>query len=388
MKKQNAILKENLRLREEVERITRHDLKTPLNAVLSVPKLLIEEGGLSENQVEMLQMVEESGYRMLEIINNSLDLYKMETGAYKYNPVPVDLLGLVRQIHGETRGIMQGKGLKLALWLNSKKADEDSKFLVAGEEMLCYSMLANLIKNAVEASPANEVITIRLDDTKVPMVAIHNQGVVPEEIRNRFFEKYVTSGKKDGTGLGTYSAALIAKTLGGNIAFVTAEEAGTTIFLKFLKVTEVSAPPQAAPEPTQRPAAAAVPTVPKKPARILVADDYSNMRRTIIGILQQMGFSTFREAWDGLRAKQILDSDTVDLVISDWNMPEMTGMELLSYVRSSDRLKHIPFIIISGEAQQDNIIEAGRRKVSGYIIKPFSADVLKKTVEKHLSPGE
>ncbi|MBF0530333.1 MAG: response regulator, partial [Deltaproteobacteria bacterium] len=139
LKEQYAILQENVRLRDEVERISRHDLKTPLNAVISVPNLLIEEGGLSPNQVEMLQMLEESGYRMLEIINSSLDLYKMETGAYQMNPVPVDILKLIRQIHGETREMIRSKQLTLAILVRKQEAGPDDKFLVAGEEMLCYS---------------------------------------------------------------------------------------------------------------------------------------------------------------------------------------------------------------------------------------------------------
>ena len=150
---QNEVLTENIRLREEVERISRHDLKTPLNSVIAVPRLLIDEGGLSANQVDLLQMLEESGYRMLEIVNSSLDLYKMETGAYVPNPRPVDLCGLVEHIRGETRDIIRTKNLETSILIGTKPVGPDDEFLAAGEEMLCYSMLANLIKNAVEAAP-------------------------------------------------------------------------------------------------------------------------------------------------------------------------------------------------------------------------------------------
>ncbi|MBF0530334.1 MAG: response regulator [Deltaproteobacteria bacterium] len=141
--------------------------------------------------------------------------------------------------------------------------------------------------------------------------------------------------------------------------------------------------PTAAKVPPTRSAQAVTPSPPsRKNCKVLIADDYLSMRRTIIGILKQMGFTLFTEAEDGLMAKSILDSQKIDLVISDWNMPNMTGIELLSHVRSSTTLRDIPFLIISGEAQQQNVIEAAKKKVSEYIIKPFPADTLKRKLDK------
>ena len=230
---QNAILRENIRLREDVERMTRHDLKTPLNAFINVPGLVIAEGGLSESQIELLQVLEESAYHMLNMINSSLNLYKMETGTYPLQCTPVNLLKSIVQIRSELHEMIKQKEVSLLIWLNGKKANVTDQFLVAGEELLCYSMLANLVKNAVEASPKRGTISIMLDNVGDPTVSIHNMGAVPIEIRDRFSEKYATSGKATGTGLGVYSAALIAKTLGGQIDFETSEEAGTTLHIRF-----------------------------------------------------------------------------------------------------------------------------------------------------------
>ncbi|MBT7891435.1 MAG: ATP-binding protein, partial [Deltaproteobacteria bacterium] len=96
----------------------------------------------------------------------------------------------------------------------------------------CYSMLANLIKNAVEASPEGESISINVDKKESAIVSIHNKGVVPEEIGDKFFEKFTTSGKTTGTGLGTYSAKLIAEFQKGQIGMTTSEEHGTTITIR------------------------------------------------------------------------------------------------------------------------------------------------------------
>jgi signal transduction histidine kinase len=93
-------------------------------------------------------------------------------------------------------------------------------------------MMANLIKNAAEASSEGEQITISLKNSDFAEIRIHNKGSVPEEIRDTFFDKYVTSGKSGGTGLGTYSASLISKVLGGSIGLDTSDEDGTTISLR------------------------------------------------------------------------------------------------------------------------------------------------------------
>jgi len=99
--------------------------------------------------------------------------------------------------------------------------------------MLCYSMLANLIKNAVEAAPAGSRVAVTLSLCGDGLaVAIHNDGIVPPDIRDRFFEKYVTHGKTKGTGLGTYSAKLIARTHGGDIGLETSDDAGTTVTVR------------------------------------------------------------------------------------------------------------------------------------------------------------
>lgn len=380
LKDQNALLRENIRLRDEVERIARHDIKTPLNAVISLPGILIQDGNVTESQIETLRMIEASAYRILEIVNSSLDLHKMETGTYRLHPIPVDLLKLLKQIRGETAEMLMAKDLRTEFMLGERKAAPGDRFWVAGEEMLCYSMLANLIKNAIEASPQGGTVTVTLEASNLPTAAIHNSGAVPVEIRDRFFEKYVTFGKESGTGLGTYSAALMARTMGGEIGFETSEETGSTLFVKFMAQGKARDE-----EPAVRPGDS-VPT-PAKPSRlpggdfhVLVVDDYRNMRRILIRMLEQMGFTSFYEAENGMAALQILEKERIDLLISDWNMPKMTGIDLLSSVRGKTEWEGIPFLIISGEAQQENILEAAKRRVSDYIVKPFSAHTLKNKI--------
>lgn len=116
--------------------------------------------------------------------------------------------------------------------------------------------------------------------------------------------------------------------------------------------------------------------------RILIVDDFSTMRRIVRNILRQLGMNNVVEADDGTTAWDTLNREKIDFIVSDWNMPKMTGIELLRKVRSSEEFADIPFLMVTAEAQQENIIEAVQAKVSNYIVKPFTADTLKQKIDK------
>jgi len=116
--------------------------------------------------------------------------------------------------------------------------------------------------------------------------------------------------------------------------------------------------------------------------RVLIVDDFSTMRRIIKNILRQLGFNNIIEADDGTAAWEVLTKDQVDFIISDWNMPQMTGIELLRKVRASEEFGDLPFLMVTAEAQQENIIEAVQAKVSNYIVKPFTAETLVQKINK------
>jgi len=120
--------------------------------------------------------------------------------------------------------------------------------------------------------------------------------------------------------------------------------------------------------------------------KVLVVDDFATMRRIVKNILTQLGFTSIVEADDGSTAIKLLKEDSsIDMVVSDWNMPEMTGLELLKAVRSDPDLADMPFIMVTAEAQQENIIQAVKAKVSQYIVKPFTAETLGEKIDKIFS---
>ncbi len=118
--------------------------------------------------------------------------------------------------------------------------------------------------------------------------------------------------------------------------------------------------------------------------KILVVDDFATMRKVIRNLLKQGGYENIVEAEDGVTALRTLKSQKIDLIISDWNMPNMTGLELLKAVRADEDLKATPFLMVTAEALQDNVIAAVKAGVSNYIVKPFTAEVLSEKIKKIL----
>lgn len=116
--------------------------------------------------------------------------------------------------------------------------------------------------------------------------------------------------------------------------------------------------------------------------KVLVVDDFATMRRIVKNILKQIGFTNILEAEDGKSALKMLQSDKFDLIMCDWNMPEMPGIELLGKVRADEQLKGIPFVMVTAEAQKENIIEAVKAGVNSYIVKPFTAEIVEQKLKK------
>ncbi len=116
--------------------------------------------------------------------------------------------------------------------------------------------------------------------------------------------------------------------------------------------------------------------------KFLVVDDFSTMRRIVRNLLKELGFTNVQEAEDGVDALQKLSAGDFDFVVSDWNMPNMTGIELLRKVSSDPALKHLPVLMVTAEAKRENIIEAAQAGASGYIVKPFTAATLDEKLKK------
>jgi two-component system sensor histidine kinase/response regulator len=236
LEEQNMALIEAAQLREDVERIMQHDLKGPLTTIIGMPTLLLNKENITAQQKETLKLIKDAGYLMLGMINRSLDLYKMEVGSYRYKPQQFDLLPLLSKVFAESANLATAYGITIQLCIDGHGVVAGDTFPVVGEELLCHTMLSNLLRNAVEASAEGGVVVVDLGiEAGCPLVRLQNSGAVPMEIRDNFFSKYSTSGKDSGTGLGTYSALLAARVQGGDILLDTSDASSTTVIVKFSK---------------------------------------------------------------------------------------------------------------------------------------------------------
>jgi two-component system, chemotaxis family, chemotaxis protein CheY len=119
-----------------------------------------------------------------------------------------------------------------------------------------------------------------------------------------------------------------------------------------------------------------------KNIKILIVDDFSTMRRIIKNLLRELGYNNTQEADDGLTALPMLKQGSFDLLVTDWNMPGMQGIDLLKAVRADEKLKAMPVLMVTAEQKKEQIIEAAKAGVNGYIVKPFTAATLKEKLDK------
>lgn len=122
--------------------------------------------------------------------------------------------------------------------------------------------------------------------------------------------------------------------------------------------------------------------MPDKNMKFLVVDDFSTMRRIVRNLLKELGFTNVDEAEDGVIALQKLKTGNFEFVVSDWNMPNMTGIELLQAIRADATLKHLPVMMVTAEAKKENIIAAAQAGANGYVVKPFTAATLEEKLNK------
>lgn len=216
------------RLREDVEHIMRHDIKGPLAGVVGLVQALAEDKSMNFQQVWQLHMVEETTMQVIDMINLSSELFKIETGRFKLDAKPIKIAELLRRIVEISRTTFAGKLITISS--NVEKQADGIAPEALGDAMLCYSLFQNLIKNACEAAPEGSRVDVTLLDESPLRITIRNQGAVPAEIRERFFDKFVTHGKEGGTGLGTYSAKRLTEAQHGRISLeVSDAEDRTTI---------------------------------------------------------------------------------------------------------------------------------------------------------------
>ena len=370
LKRQNAALAENARLREDVERMSRHDLKTPLNSIIGVARLLREDTHLPPEQRQLAAIAERAGFRMLEMVNLSLDLSRMELGTYPFRPQAVNLPDVIARVKLDLQPLAQAAGVEVRV------GEAPARPVYArAEELLCYSILANLVKNAIEATPPGGTVAVSVEGGEPLRVRVHNPVRVPAAIVARFFDKYVTAGKSGGTGLGTYSARLMARVQNGELQMQTGD--GGTLLTLSLQALD---PEALAAAPSAQPAATAARITPADflPRRVLVVDDDEYNRLLLLRYLPSPPF-TMETAADGVGALEAVARQWPDIVLVDMEMPVMDGLEAVARIRARERdeaRRPCAIVMMSSNDDAASIrrgLEAGSNR---YLAKPFTREAL------------
>jgi len=360
--RKNEELRRAIEVREEVERIARHDLKTPLNSIASVPRMLREGRALEPREEELLGMVEGAAYRILDMVNLSIDLYRMEQGLYRFSPRAVDLAALAETVWRELRTHADTKSLQL-------KKEIQGTGLAWGEPLLCYSILANLLKNAVEAAPEDSAITLKLEkEAQGIRLSVQNAGAVPEGVRPRFFQKYASAGKAGGHGLGAYSARLMSRVQQGELEMA-AGATGTVLTLRLPALPAGFAAAEARPA---APAASgrAAPALP--PLHVLIVDD-DEFNILFMRASLPVPPLSLEAAVNGRAALEAARSRAPDVVFMDLEMPVMDGFQALAALRRLEAEAGrrpstvIAFSSFDDEATRRRCAEAG---FDDYLTKP------------------
>ncbi len=220
---------ENVHLRDEFDLIFQNDLRTPLSELNAAVDTVERKHHHPDMVLQAVKTIRHSSTRLSQQIDNFLSLYKIEDGSYLYQPVTLNLSEIVNEVLGAFSLTTSSKCLEV-------NCDIDPLITIEGEASLTKSLISNIHKNALEAAPRGSSITLgcQLDKEKVTL-AIHNQGLVADQIASRLFEKYSSYDKHNATGIGAYASKLMIEVQGGTLDFESTLLQGTTMKMTFVK---------------------------------------------------------------------------------------------------------------------------------------------------------
>ncbi|MGJ7581078.1 response regulator [Variovorax sp. RHLX14] len=347
---QFEVSKNALHARQEVERLAQHDLKSPLKSIAATVSLLRDGRTLSASEEVLLGSIERTAGRALAIVSMSLDLYRMEEGTFRFVPEVVDLGEIGRRVIAEISLHARTKNVRLD-FVGMRQAVR-----AVGNDVFVTSIVENLVRNAVEAAPEHSAVRLVLYDGVRVGLIIHNEGAVPEEIRGNFFEKYVTHGKRDGLGFGTYSARLIARAQGGELSMSSSDQNGTTLTLELNRNAGLTEKPmQFLP---------AAPPQNLSPLDLLVVEDDDHNWLLLSSWMP--AHVSARRAINGRDAVDALVERRPDLVVMDLEMPVMNGFEALYRIREMQSLAGEEASMVCAFTGYDDVDTRQRIRCAGF----------------------
>ncbi|MFZ4462727.1 MAG: PAS domain-containing protein [Bacteroidales bacterium] len=355
-----------------------HEIRTPLNAIIGFSKLLSREQFMNTSQKEFISSINSAGEHLLTLINDILELSKLEAKRAALNPVNIDLLALLTDIHYIFKEQAQSKQLRLEL-----EADEHLPRFILVDEGKLRRIFINLIGNAIKYTDEGG-ITVRVKVENSPNgkcvlfaeVQDSGQGISENEFEKLFnlFEQTSSGIKKgSGTGLGLALSRELAILMGGDIS-VSSEIGKGSVFSFSVEINTGS-------EQNFKEIKSHVIKIrnPKQSYRILIADDKEDNLKLVVNLLNMVGFET-KIAYNGQDAITKFEQWNPDLILMDLRMPVMDGYEASKRIKSSSKGKNIPIIALTASSFDKERKSLIHTDFQGYIRKPFRENDLFGTI--------
>ena len=348
-----------------------HEIRTPMNAILGFAQIVLKDEGLDEKQRQYVEIINRSGEHLLTLINEILEMSKIEAGHVTLNPVAFNLVGLIRDIESMFRLRVEAKGLEMKVDLDPGMR----KYVIADENKL-KEILINLMGNAVKFTEKG-FVKVRAGTEHVGgerlrlKVEVEDSGVgIAEEDRPRLFKAFeqTKSGAKviGGTGLGLAISQSHARLMGGEIE-VQSEPGKGSVFRVALEMQESGRVEQESAVP-QRQVAGLKPGTGK--VRVLVVDDQAENRMVVGELLEPVGILT-ESAQDGEDAVMKAEAWKPDLILMDLRMPGMDGYEASRRIKASTWGKGIPIVAITASILDKDDAKLQKSGLDGFVRKPF-----------------
>nr|WKN37028.1 PAS domain-containing sensor histidine kinase [Tunicatimonas sp. TK19036] len=225
------LLYQRLEIQDHAHQQDEHDLKNNVGSMVNIADILLNRKPTQE-QERWLRMLMQVGTKTMHMLKASSDYARMEKESYAPEISKFSFAETMQEVISNLQEIANRKSASFSFAYNGKATSlEHIAITLEADRYYMEELLRFLLQNALEASPDHAEITIEVEKEEAFVLKFHNQGIIPSDIQSHFFEKYVSSGKNQGSGLGTYLAKLIVELHGGTITYRTSEKAGTTIFI-------------------------------------------------------------------------------------------------------------------------------------------------------------
>ncbi len=361
-----------------------HELRTPLNSILGFTELMSYENGLTASLRERLQIINRSGKHLLDLINDILDLSKIESGQMTLNPSDFDLANLLISIEEMLRVKVQAQELQLIVELDP----ELPKFVHTDEKKL-YQILVNLLGNAIKFTPQGSVtLRVRAEPKDQSFCNLYFEvqdtgvGIATTEI-DQLFKVFVQAqagnNLSQGTGLGLAISQKFVQLMGGKIQVESTLNQGSTFFFE-IRVRLPQANSLRSEPHKQR----VIGLAPGQPTyRILIVEDLVENRQLLFEILTSVGFEV-REATQGVEGLLLWESWLPHLILMDIRMPIMDGYTATNRIRKNPKSKETIIIALTAsvfEEEREKVLLAG---CNDFISKPFQQSIIFDKITQHL----